>query len=171
MRALALTILLGLGLLSQPAAPALAQVKSAKVQVGALVIDAPWARATPKGAKVGGGYVKITNTGTAPDRLVGGTLPDAGAVEVHEMSMADNVMKMRRLDGLEIKPGASLELKPGGYHLMFMDLKQGLTAGQTLKGTLVFEKAGSVEIEYLVAPIGAASRDAKTPSAKPAHSH
>lgn len=145
--------------------PAMAQVK-----VGSLVIEAPWLRATPSGAKVAGGYVKITNTGTAPDRLVGGTLPIAGQVEVHEMSMADNVMQMRRLDGLEIKPGATVELKPGGFHLMFMELKDGLKAGQTIKGTLVFEKAGTVEVEYLVAPIGAATRDAKKP-ATGGHAH
>jgi copper(I)-binding protein len=129
-------------------------------KVGALVIEAPWARATPGGAKVGGAYLKITNTGTEADRLVGGTLPVAAAVEVHEMSMTDGVMKMRKLDkGLEIKPGQTVELKPGGFHIMFMGLSQGLKQGQPMKGTLQFEKAGSVEIEYRVAPIGAQSGD------------
>jgi periplasmic copper chaperone A len=127
-------------------------------KLGSLVIQAPWARATPGGAKVAGGYVKITNTGAEPDRLVGGTLANAGEVEVHEMAMENNVMKMRRLaDGLEIKPGATVELKPGGHHLMFMALQGGLKAGQRVKGTLVFQKAGSVELEYTVAPIGAQS--------------
>lgn len=143
---------------------------SFEIKAGDLVIEAPWTRATPGGAKVGGGYVKITNKGSAPDRLIGGSLPLAGSVEVHEMSMANNVMQMRRIDGLEIKPGQSVELKPGGYHLMFMELKDALTAGQTLKGTLVFEKAGTVQVEFLVAPIGAASRDAKMP-AKSGHGH
>ena len=127
-------------------------------KIGALVIEAPWARATPGGAQVGGGYMKITNTGKEADRLVGGSLPIAGEVEVHEMAMAGDVMKMRRLpDGLEIKPGASVELKPGGNHLMFMGLRGALKAGQPVKGTLVFQKAGTVEVEYRVAPIGAQS--------------
>ncbi len=127
-------------------------------KIGALVIEAPWARATPGGAKVAGGYAKITNTGKEPDRLVGGSLPIASEVEVHEMAMANNVMKMRRLaDGLEIRPGKSVELKPGGHHLMFTGLASGLKAGQTVKGTLVFQKAGTVEVEYRVAPIGAQS--------------
>ena len=125
------------------------------------MIEAPWARVTPGGAKVGGAYLKITNTGTEADRLVGGTLPVAAAVEVHEMSMTDGVMKMRKLDkGLEIKPGQTVELKPGGYHIMFTGLSEGLKQGQPVKGTLQFEKAGSVEIEYRVAPIGAQSGDA-----------
>ena len=126
--------------------------------IGALVIEAPWARATPGGAKVAGGYAKITNTGKEPDRLIGGRLAVAKDVEVHEMTMADNVMKMRRLaDGLEIKPGQSVELKPGGYHLMFMGLSSAPKAGQPIKGTLVFQKAGAVEVEFRIAPIGAQS--------------
>ncbi len=124
-------------------------------KVGALLLEAPWIRATPGGAQVAGGYVKITNTGAEPDRLVGGTFPLAAAVEVHEMGMTDGVMKMRSLpNGLEIKPGASVDLKPGGYHLMFQKLQSPLKEGQTIKGTLAFEKAGAVELEYKVMPIG-----------------
>jgi periplasmic copper chaperone A len=127
-------------------------------KIGTLVIEAPWVRATPGGAKVAGGYAKITNTGREPDRLIGGSFALASEVEVHEMAMADNVMKMRRLaDGLEIKPGRSVELKPGGYHLMFMGLSAAPKAGQPVKGTLVFQKAGTVEVEFRVAPIGAQS--------------
>ncbi len=127
-------------------------------KVGAIVIEAPWTRATPGGAQVAGGYLKITNPGQDADRLIGGSLPMASAVEVHEMSMTDGIMKMRKLPkGLEIKPGQTVELKPGGYHLMFMGLRGGLKEGQTIKGTLVFEKAGSVEVEYQVAAIGAKS--------------
>lgn len=125
-------------------------------KVGSLVIEAPWARATPGGVQIGGGYVRITNNGAEPDRLIGGSLAVAGTVEVHEMAMADGVMKMRALpDGLEIKPGQTVELKPGGHHLMFMQLREGLKAGQTVKGTLIFKNAGTVEVEYSVAPIGA----------------
>ena len=142
--------------------PALLRVQDKKAaptfKIGDLVIEAPWVRATPGGAKVAGGYFKITNTGKEADRLIGGSLPIATEVEVHEMAMTNNVMKMRRLaDGLEIKPGQSVELKPGGYHVMFMGLSAGLKAGQTVKGTLVFQKAGTVEVEFRVAPIGAQS--------------
>jgi periplasmic copper chaperone A len=138
------------------AGPAVAQTASYKL--GDLLIQAPWARATPAGAKVGGAYLKITNNGTQPDRLVGGSLTGARDVEVHEMSMANNVMKMRHLkDGLEIKPGQTVELKPGGYHLMLTGLSDGLKQGQKVKGSLSFEKAGTVEVEYAVAPVGAAS--------------
>jgi copper(I)-binding protein len=125
-------------------------------KLGQLVIEAPWARATPEGAQVGGGYLKITNTGKEADRLVGGSLPVATSVEVHQMTMSDGVMKMRKMDhGLEIKPGQMVELKPGRYHLMFTGLREGLKQGQTLKGTLQFEKAGTIEVEFHVSPIGA----------------
>ena len=139
---------------------ALAVVQPAAAQhlkAGDLIIETPWTRATPGGAKVAGGFLKITNTGSAPDRLIGGTLPLAEKVEVHEMAMADGIMKMRRLDALDIPPGKSIELKPGSYHVMFMGLKDGLKAGGTITGTLVFEKAGTVNVAYKIAPIGAAS--------------
>jgi copper(I)-binding protein len=134
-----------------------AQDASRSYNAGSLVIEAPWVRATPAGARVAGGYLKITNTGPQPDRLIGGSLPVAAEVEVHEMTMSDGIMRMRKLDGLEIKPGQSVELKPGGYHLMFTGLREGLKEKQTVKGTLLFERAGSVEVEYRVAPIGAQS--------------
>jgi hypothetical protein len=131
---------------------------SPSYKVGTLVIESPWARATPGGAQVAGGYLKITNTGREADRLIGASLPIAADVEVHEMAMADGVMKMRRLaHGLEIKPGETVELKPGGYHVMFTGLRAGLKEGQRIKGTLVFQRAGTVEVEYRVAPIGAQS--------------
>ena len=69
-----------------------------------ITIEQPWSRATPAGAKVGGGYLRVTNTGQEPDRLVGGTFPLAAKVEVHEMSLVDNVMRMKQVaGGLEIK--------------------------------------------------------------------
>jgi copper(I)-binding protein len=132
-------------------------------KIGDLTIETPWLRATPQGAKVAGGYMKIVNNGKEADRLTGGTIERAGRFEVHEMSMAGNVMQMRPLpDGLEIKPGASVELKPGGFHIMGMDLQSGYAAGQIVKGTLTFAKAGTVAIEYKVAPIGAGA---------PSHGH
>lgn len=125
-------------------------------KVGNLEIDRPWSRATPKGAKVASGYLKITNGGSTPDRLVGGTFASSRAVELHEMSVERGVMKMRELkEGLEIKPGATVELKPGSYHLMFTDLSRALAKGERVKGTLMFEQAGTVEVEYTVEAIGA----------------
>lgn len=129
---------------------------------GDLVAGHPWARATPDGAKVGVGYVKITNNGKTADRLTGGTF-EGSTVEVHEMSMDSGVMKMRQLrEGLEIAPGATVELKPGGNHLMFVGLKQAIAAGADRKATLTFEKAGNLEVEFRIEPIGATeSRDNK----------
>ncbi len=138
------------------------------VTIGMLKISAPWARATPNGAKVGGGYMTITNTGTAPDRLVGGTTDISSRFEVHEMSMDNGVMKMRELgQGLEIKPGEKVEFKPGGYHVMFMDLKQQLVQGQTFKATLRFEKAGPVDVNFVIEGIGAKSAGMHDSSAMP----
>jgi copper(I)-binding protein len=127
------------------------------VKVGALQISAPWARATPKGASIGGGYLKITNTGTSPDRLLGGSTPVSGKIEVHEMSMASGgVMKMREVSGgLEIKPGETIELRPGAVHLMLVGLKHQLSQGGHFKATLQFEKAGKVDVDFSIAGIGA----------------
>ena len=130
------------------------------VTVGSLRISAPWARATPKGADVGGGYMKITNTGTAPDRLVGGSTDLSSRFEVHEMTMENGVMKMRPVaGGIEIKPGQTVELNPGGYHVMFVGLKQQLKQGEHFKAVLEFAKAGKVDVNFSVAGIGAQSAD------------
>jgi copper(I)-binding protein len=132
------------------------QASAQEFKAGSLVISQPWSRATAGGAKVGAGYMTITNTGTEPDRLIGGSLPQAGKFEVHEMSMENNVMKMRPISGgLEIKPGQTVKLAPGGYHVMFMQLKKPLKQGEVLKGELIFEKAGKVPIEYKVGAIAA----------------
>lgn len=125
-------------------------------KAGDLVVSSPWTRATPGGAKIGGGYLKITNSGKTADRLVGISSNIAGHVEIHEMSMDNGVMKMRPLaSGLEIKPGETVELKPGGFHVMFMDLKQPLKEGDTVKATLTFEKAGPVDVSFAVNAVGA----------------
>jgi copper(I)-binding protein len=124
--------------------------------VGAIEIVNPWTRATPRGASVAGGYMIIRNKGATPDRLVGGSAEVAGRFEIHRMSMEGGVMKMRPVEGgLEIKPGESVELKPGSFHVMMMDLKQPLEKGQRVKGTLQFEKAGKVDLEYAVEAMGA----------------
>ena len=124
-------------------------------KAGSLEIKHPWARATPKGAAVAGGYMTIINKGTAPDRLTGFSSPAAGRFEIHEMRIDNGVMRMRPLpNGLELKPGATVELKPGSFHLMFMELKQPFEKGQRVKGTLTFEKAGPVEVEYVIEAVG-----------------
>jgi uncharacterized protein YcnI/copper(I)-binding protein len=139
-------------------------------KVGDIAIKAAWTRATPGGAKIGGGYLSITNGGASADRLIGATAAVAGRVEIHEMSMDGGVMKMRPLDkGLEIKPGETVDLRPGGYHMMFMDLKQPLKEGDTVKATLTFEKAGAVDVSFSVNAVGAGSA---APSAAPMqHKH
>ena len=130
----------------------------ASYRAGDLVIEQPWSRATPGGAKVAGGYVRITNKGSNPDRLVGGSFAAAGRTEVHEMSVTDGIMRMKPVDGgLAIPPGATVELKPGSYHAMFLDLRHPLKEGDTVQGTLQFEKAGSVPVTYRVLGMGAQS--------------
>jgi len=126
------------------------------LKIGDIVVETPWTRATPGGAKIAGGYLKITNNGKAAERLVSATSPGADHVEIHEMSMTDGVMKMRPLpDGIVIKPGETVELKPGGFHMMFMDIKQPLKQGDALKATLTFEKAGTLDAAFAVNAIGA----------------
>ena len=128
------------------------------VTVGSLKISAPWARATPKGASVGGGYMKITNTGTTADRLVGGSTGIANQFEIHEMSMDNGVMKMRPVaNGLEIEPGQTVTLAPGGYHVMLMGLKDQLKQGDHFKATLEFAKAGKVDVDFMVEGIATQS--------------
>ncbi|MGY2051306.1 DUF1775 domain-containing protein [Methylobacterium sp. JK268] len=126
------------------------------IKAGDLTIEGPWLRATPGGAKVAGGYLRVTNTGSAPDRLVGASIPLAARGEVHEMSTANGVMRMAPVEGgLAIKPGETVELKPGGYHLMFMDLSAPVRAGEPVSGTLTFERAGTVPVSFQVGAIGA----------------
>ena len=134
------------------------EAAAADFSLGSIQIGNPWTRATPKGADIAGAYMTLSNKGTAPDRLIGGSSPVAGRFELHLMTIEDGVMKMRPVDGgLEVKPGATVELKPGSFHIMLMGLKQPLEKGQKVKGTLVFEKAGTVEIEYAVEALGASS--------------
>jgi hypothetical protein len=122
---------------------------------GPLQIGNPWARATPSGASVGAGYLTIVNKGTEPDRLIGGSAAPASRFEVHSTVVEQGVAKMRTVKTLEIGPGQTVELKPGGMHVMFVGLMQPLKQGQRVKGTLVFEKAGTVEIEFAVQAVGA----------------
>jgi len=132
---------------------------------GSIKVETAWSRETPNGARVAGGFMKITNTGTEADRLVGGSFVNAKRVEIHEMAMEGGNMKMRELpDGLEIKPGQTVELKPGSYHVMFMELEKHAKNGDSVKGTLVFAKAGTIEVTYKIAPLGAMAPGGKAGS-------
>ncbi len=138
------------------AALAVLPAQTADFTAGNLKISSPWARATPKGASVGGGYMTITNTGTAVDHLVGGSTDIARGFEVHEMKMEGGVMKMRPVaGGIEIKPGQSVTLDPSGYHVMFVGLKDQLKQGDHFKATLQFDKAGKVDVDFAIEGIGA----------------
>ncbi len=134
------------------AAPAQAQ----EVKAGDLSITQAWSRATPGGAKIGVGYLTIENKGSTPDRLTRASAEIAGKVEVHEMAMHNGVMTMRPLDdGLDIDPGKTVKLAPGGSHLMLVDLKNPLKQGDKVPLTLEFERAGKVELSLDVQAIGA----------------
>ncbi|TGE02341.1 DUF1775 domain-containing protein [Methylobacterium nonmethylotrophicum] len=143
------------------AGPAPAASTGAVVKAGDLTIASPWIRATPGGAKVAGGYLQVTNTGTEPDRLVSAAIPLAARAEVHQMSMDNGVAKMAPVEaGLVIKPGETVVLKPGGYHLMFMDLKGPVKAGDAIEGSLTFARAGTVPVRFAVGAIGASAPEA-----------
>lgn len=127
-------------------------------KAGSIEIDHPWSRATPGGASVAAGYLVLKNTGPSGDRLVSATAPFAGRVEIHEMAVKDGIMTMRPLPGgLDIPAGGTVTLKPGGYHIMFLDLKTPLKEGTKVDGTLTFEKAGTVAVQYQVDAVGASS--------------
>ena len=124
-------------------------------KLGDITIANPWSRATPKGSPVGAGYLIIKNSGKTGDRLISASSDGAREVQVHEMSMDGGVMKMRELrNGLELPAGAAVELKPGGYHLMLMDLKNPLMKDSTVKVTLKFEHAGTVPVEFKIGGMG-----------------
>ena len=132
--------------------------ESADYDVGSIHITQPWARATPKGASSGAAYMTITNNGQAPDRVTCVSSEASAQCEVHTMSMDDGVMKMRPVEGgIEIKPGETVTLKPGGFHVMLLNLKHPLAQGEMLKTTLKFEHAGAIDVEYPIAAIGAAA--------------
>jgi len=134
---------------------AVSTASAGEYKAGSLEISDPWSRATPKGSSVAAGYMTIKNSGSTPDRLISGSSDVAPKFEVHEMKMEDGIAKMRPVKGgLEIKPGETVELKPGSLHVMFVGLKKPLSAGDQVKATLVFEKAGSVNVDYDVRAMG-----------------
>jgi copper(I)-binding protein len=120
-------------------------------KLGDLEIKHPSSRATLPGAKVAAGYVVIVNKGATPDRLVSVSAEIAGKTEIHEMAVTDGVMTMRPLkDGVEVPANGEVKLERGSYHIMFMDLQAPAVEGVKFKGTLTFEKAGTLAIEFAV---------------------
>jgi copper(I)-binding protein len=122
-------------------------------------VEGAWARPTVQGQAAGGGFLKIKG-GAAGDRLVAGSATVSNAVELHTMSMDGDVMRMRQVPAIDVPAGGTVELKPGGLHVMFMGLKQPLKAGDTFPLTLRFEKAGDVKVDVKVSaqpPAGAAA--------------
>lgn len=131
---------------------------------GPIDVEAAWMRQPPPGADVAGAYLTIRNDGDEADRLLGGSVAFAERFEVHEMAMDQGMMQMREVEGgLEIPAGGTVELAPGGYHIMMIGLSGAPKAGDTVPATLTFERAGDVEIELSVASMGA--------SKAPEHSH
>ena len=136
------------------------EVKAEVVMAGDLHIAQPWTRAMLPGQKVGGGFLVISNKGAADDRLVSATSPATDRVEIHEMAVVDDVMRMRALqDGLVIPAGETTELKPGGYHIMFMEVEEGFAEGDMIPVVLTFEKAGNVELMFHAMPVGSKKMD------------
>ncbi|WP_085317958.1 copper chaperone PCu(A)C [Derxia lacustris] len=126
-------------------------------KLGAIEIDHPWARATVPGQSVGGGYVKLVNEGATADRLLAASSPAAARVELHTHEMgADGVARMRPVAAIELPAKGAVELKPGGLHLMLLDLKQPLVVGQRVPITLRFERAGETTVELAVQAVAPA---------------
>ena len=141
---------LSLAIVPYPVADANAAENS--IKSGDIILSSPWVRAMLPGQATGGGYLTIQNTGIVTDNLVSATSPNASLVEIHQMSMDENVMKMRQIiDGLEIPAGGKVELSPGGLHLMFKQVNTPFKVGETVKVTLEFTKAGKIDVEMPVA--------------------
>lgn len=133
------------------AAPVLAH----SFAIAKIAIGHPWTRETAATQTVGGGFLTIRNTGKTTDRLISASSPFSTEVQIHNMSMDGGVMKMRQLkDGIAIPAGQSVELKPGGLHLMFIGLKKPFKQGAKIPATLKFARAGSVQVTFAVQPVG-----------------
>jgi len=125
-------------------------------------IEQPWSRATPPGAKVAAGYMIIRNRSAQPERLVGGSSPVARKVETHVHIKDGDILRMREVKGYDIPAKGAFELKPGGAHLMLVDLKGPLKEGEKIPVLLKFERAGEVKVDFDVRPLA---------SAPPGHKH
>jgi len=137
-------------------------------QQGTVKIEDAWVRGTVAAQKATGAFMRLTSRANA--RLVSASSPAAGVVEIHEMSMENDVMKMRQVPGVDLAAGRTMELKPGGYHVMLMDLKQPLKGGESISITLVFEDAANArftqEIQVPVTALGGGNGPAAMPAMK-----
>jgi periplasmic copper chaperone A len=131
---------------------------------GDIVVDHPWARATPKGATVGAGYLTVRNNGRAADALTAIESDAAGSAQMHESKMDGGVMRMDEISSLSIPPGGAVVFKPGGYHVMFVDLKAPLKKGRHFSATLNFEHAGKVAVDFTIEGPGASAPAKSTES-------
>lgn len=129
-------------------------VHAQEAKVGSIRIENAYTRSTVPGQQVAGGFMKIENKGGV-DQLISASSPVAGEVQLHEMAMEGNVMKMRQVKDIAVPAGGVVELKPGGLHLMFMNIKAPLAAGETVPVKLKFAKAGEVEVKMPVNAMGA----------------
>lgn len=129
-------------------------VHAQEAKVGSIKIENAYTRSTVPGQQVAGGFMKIENKGGV-DQLISASSPVAGEVQLHEMAMEGNVMKMRQVKDIAVPAGGIVELKPGGLHLMFMNIKAPLAAGETVLVKLKFAKAGEVEVKMPVNAMGA----------------
>ena len=125
----------------------------------AAEIEAPWVRPTAPGAKVGGAFMTLVG-GKQADRLISASSPAAAVVELHTHLMEDGVAKMRAIPVIEVPAGGKVELKPGGLHIMLINLKAPLVAGENVSLKLRFEKAGEIEIRV---PVSARSPSGEGP--------
>jgi hypothetical protein len=132
---------------------ATASAQSREYHLDMLEIAHPWARATV--GTTGGAFLEVNNRGTAPDQLVGASSPVAAKVELHETKTQDGVMRMQPVASIEIPPGGSAKLAPGSIHLMLIGLRQSLKEGVHFPMTLIFTKAGKIEVEVSVEKAGA----------------
>lgn len=123
---------------------------------GSLKIGHPHALPTAPAQSIGGGYLKLVNTGSTVDRLLSASTPVAQSVQLHSMKMEGDVMRMREVGSIDVPAGQTVELKPGGLHLMLVGLKAPLVAGQRFPLKLTFEKAGEVTVDMSVDKPGAA---------------
>lgn len=136
-------------------AEALVAAEDAAVpQPESVVVHAPWIRQPPPSAQVAAGYMRIKNPGADTDRLLAVETAAAARVEIHEMEEVDGIMRMREVQGgLEVPASGQVALMPGGYHLMLVEPREGLVAGEQLEATLVFERAGEVPVTFSVRPV------------------
>ncbi|MGQ0683399.1 copper chaperone PCu(A)C [Bradyrhizobium sp.] len=125
----------------------------------AIVIDHPWARATPPGAKTGAVYLIVTNNGAITDRLLSAATPVADNVQFHGVSEVSGIVRMHEMLSVDVAPGGKITFSPGGMHIMLVGLKQPLKEGETLPLTLTFERAGQRDLIAPIAKVGAMQWD------------